>query len=73
VVKASHVYVPLTLSGKAMDAVMEAHRLAGVSWSFARGAEVLPLLSPAEARRLFGVVPGHDHKDGHRPLRPETG
>jgi urease accessory protein len=73
VVKASHVYVPLALASKAMEAVMEAHGLAGVSWSFARGAEVLPLLSAAEARRLFGVVSGHDHKDGHRPIRPEAG
>jgi urease accessory protein len=72
VVKPSHVYVPLMLGKKVMEAVMEAHRLEGVSWWFARGAEVLPRLSPSEARRLFGAVQGHGHQGDHEPLRPEA-
>jgi urease accessory protein len=70
VVKANHVYVPLTLAKKVMEAVMEAHRLEGVSWWFARGADVLPGLSAPEARRLFGVVQGHDHQADDGPVGP---
>jgi urease accessory protein len=72
VVKASQAYVPLALSRASMEAVMEAHRLAGVSWWFARGTEILPCLSPSEARRLFGAVQGHDHEADRGPLRPEA-
>jgi urease accessory protein len=72
VVKASQVYVPLMPARNTMEAVLEAHRLEGVSWWFARGAEVLPSLSPPEARRLFGAVQGHDHNSDHGPSRPEA-
>jgi urease accessory protein len=72
VVKASYVYVPLTLAKKVMEAVMEAHRLEGMSWWFARGADVLPSLSGPEARRLFGTEPGHDHQPDDGPVRPES-
>jgi urease accessory protein len=62
VVKASQVYVPLTVSQEAMEAVMEAHRIEGVSWWFARGADVLPDLAPHEARLLFaGGAGGESH------------
>lgn len=61
VVKASQVYVPVTVGQEVMDAVMQTHRLEGVGWWFAQGAEVLPYLSPHEARRLFGATPGHEH------------
>jgi urease accessory protein len=62
VVKASRVYVPLMATEKAMDAVLVAHRLEGVSWWFARGADVLAQLAPDEARLLFGGgVAGHSH------------
>lgn len=52
-VKASEVYVPLTVAQEAMEAVMQTHRIEGVSWWFARGAEVMPYLAPHEARLLF--------------------
>jgi len=56
------VYVPLTVSREAMQAVMEKHRLEGVSWWFASGAGVLPNLAPHEARLLFaGAAAGHSH------------
>lgn len=62
VVKASQVYVPLMTTEKAIEAVLEAHRLEGVSWWFARGADVLPYLAPDEARLLFaGGAAGHSH------------
>jgi urease accessory protein len=72
VVKGSRVYVPLTLARKVMEAVLEAHQLAGVRWWFARGAEVSPCLSPPETRRLFGAVQGHDHNGDHGSLLPEA-
>jgi urease accessory protein len=72
VVKGRQVYVPLALTRASMEAVMEAHRLAGVDWWFARGPEILPRLSASEARRLFGAVQRHDHEADHEPLRPEA-
>ncbi len=72
VVKASQVLVPLTLTRAAMQAVMEAHGLRGVTWRFASGEEVLPSLSPHEARRLFGGAQGHDDKGDDGPRRPEA-
>ncbi len=67
VVKASQVYVPVMVAENAMEAVLEAHRLEGVSWWFARGADVLSYLAPDEARMLFaGGAAGHSHL----PARP---
>jgi urease accessory protein len=61
-VKASQVYVPLTVPQEAMEAVMETHRIEGVSWWFARGAEVMPYLAPHEARLLFASATAeHSH------------
>lgn len=61
-VKASQVYVPLTVTQEAMETVMETHRIEDVSWWFARGAEVMPYLAPHEARLLFASgTPGHSH------------
>lgn len=60
--KGRQVYVPVTAAREAMEAVMETHRLEGVSWWFARGADVLPYLAPHEARLLFaGAAAGHSH------------
>ncbi|HSR82750.1 MAG TPA: hypothetical protein VLM11_01035 [Streptosporangiaceae bacterium] len=61
VVRASHVYVPLAVTKDAMEAVLEAHRIEGVSWWFARGAEVLPELAPQQARLLFAGSAGQSH------------
>jgi urease accessory protein len=73
VVKASQVYVPLTVAQETMESVMETHRIAGVSWWFARGADVLPLLAPQEARLLFaGSGAGHSHVSAAGPSHEET-
>jgi urease accessory protein len=72
VVKASQVFVPLTLTRAAMEAVLEAHGLAGVSWRFASGGEVLPRLSPPEARRLLGSAQGHDDSRDPGPRRRDA-
>jgi urease accessory protein len=73
VVKASHVYVPLTVAQETMESVLETHRIAGVSWWFAPGADVLPLLAPQEARLLFaGSGAGHSHQSAAGPSHEET-
>jgi urease accessory protein len=59
--KETRVYVPVAISEEAMEAVMEAHRLADVTWWFARGADVEPYLTPDEARLLFASHAGHAH------------
>jgi urease accessory protein len=67
VVKGTRVYVPLTVDHRVMASVMKTHALAGVSYRFVRGDEVIPYLAPHEARRLFGAAdqPGHGHS--HAP------
>ncbi len=63
VVKGTCVYVPLTVDRMVMASVMKTHALAGVTYTFVRGEEVIPYLAPHEARRLFGAAeqPGHGH------------
>jgi urease accessory protein len=62
VVKAGQVYVPMAVAPEVMEAVLETHRTEGVSWWFARGADILPALAPDEARLLFaGDTAGHSH------------
>jgi urease accessory protein len=74
VVKASQVYVPLTMAQETMESVLETHRIAGVSWWFARGAEVLPSLTTHEARLLFaGGGAGHSHQSAAGFRARETG
>jgi urease accessory protein len=73
VVKASQVYVPLSVAQESMESVLETHRIAGVSWWFARGADVLPSLAPHEARLLFaGGGAGNSHQSGAGPAPAET-
>jgi urease accessory protein len=73
VVKASQVYMPVTVAQETMESVMATHRIAGVSWWFARGADVLPSLAPQEARLLFaGGGAGHSHKFDTGPTHEET-
>lgn len=63
VVKGSRVYVPLTVGRAVMASVMKTHALAGATYAFVPGAEVIPCLSPREARRLFGVAEGNRHSN----------
>jgi urease accessory protein len=61
VIKGTRVYVPLTVAKTVMASVMKTHAFDGISYGFARGAEVMPYLAPHEARRLFGGAEGHEH------------
>jgi urease accessory protein len=61
VVKGTRVYVPLAVSRAVMASVMKTHSFEGVTYEFVPGAEVLPHLTPREARRLFGAAEGHRH------------
>jgi urease accessory protein len=73
VVKASQVFVPLTVAQEITESVMQTHRIAGVSWWFARGADVLPLLAPQEARLVFaGSGAGHSHQSDAGRSHEET-
>lgn len=71
VIKGLQVYVPLTVDHKVMASVMRTHGFAGITYSFAPGAEVIPYLAPHEARRLFGGAEGpvhthvHEHNHSH--------
>lgn len=67
VVRGERVYVPLTVARAVMASVMKTHSFEGVRYTFVPGAEVLPQLSPREARRLFGAAGGH-----HHPPEPES-
>jgi urease accessory protein len=61
VVKDLRVYVPLTIAGTVMASVMKTHAFERVTYFFAPGAEVAGLLTPNEARRLFGTASGDHH------------
>jgi urease accessory protein len=61
VIKGTRVYVPLTVAKAVMVSVMKTHAFEGVSYAFARGADVTPHLAPHEARRLFGSGEVHQH------------
>jgi urease accessory protein len=61
VVKGTRVYVPLTVARGVMASVMKTHAFEGVTYEFVPGADVLPQLTPDEARRLFGAAEGHRH------------
>jgi urease accessory protein len=64
VVKASRVYVPLTVDRKVMASVMRTHRFEGLRYEFVAGREVIPHLAPYESRRLFGGTQAHAHAHG---------
>lgn len=66
------VYVPLSVDRTVMDSVMRTHCFDGVRYDFIPGSDILSLLSPAQARRLFGGAEQplqqhhhHDHHDHH--------
>lgn len=61
VVKGERVYVPLMVARAVMASVMKTHSFEGVRYEFVPGADVLPHLTPREARRLFGAAEGHRH------------
>jgi urease accessory protein len=61
VVKGTRAYVPLTVDRKVMDSVMRTHKFEHVTYSFIKGAEVIPYLAPHESRRLFGGADATPH------------
>jgi urease accessory protein len=63
VVKGLRVYVPLAVAHAVMASVMKTHRFENVTYAFAPGAEVMPDLTPHEARRLFGGAEAHRHDE----------
>lgn len=71
IVKGERVYVPLTVDRKVMASVMKTHAFADISYTFAPGVEVLPYMTPHDARRLFGgagqASHAHPHGYGDRP------
>lgn len=62
VIKGMKVYVPLTVDEKVMLSVMETHNIEGITYGFHKGQEIIPFISPAEMRRLFGGA-GHENTD----------
>jgi urease accessory protein len=65
VVKGTKVYVPLTVDRKVMASVMKTHAIAGITFEFVPGTEVIPYLAPHEARRLFGGANATPHSHVH--------
>lgn len=66
VTKNNEVYVPLTVTPTMVDSVMKTHGFQHLSYHFAKGAEILPLLSHSETRLLFG---GAEDTDTHVHVR----
>ena len=66
IIKGGRVYVPLTVDRKVMSSVMKTHAFPHVHYTFVSGNEVLPYMTPHEARRLFGGAsqPSHSHERG---------
>lgn len=64
VVHDGYVYVPMAVNRKVMNSVMNTHHFDGITYSFAPGETIAPLLSPAEARKLFGGTE-HPSDGGH--------
>jgi urease accessory protein len=73
VVKGSRVYVPLTVDRAVMTSVLKTHSFNSVTFAFLPGAEVIPYLTPQEARRLFGAAGGHHHVSDRDASRPPGG
>ena len=71
VVKGSRIFVPLTVDRKVTASVMKTHAFPNITYDFRPGVEVIPYMTPHEARRLFGGASapshahGHDHDHGH--------
>ncbi len=71
IVQGGFVYVPLAVNRLVMNSVMKTHHFKDITYRFAAGSEVLDVLEPAQARRLFGGTErpmngGHSHaEEGH--------
>lgn len=75
IVKNDRVFVPLTIDRKVMMSVMKTHAFTHITYEFVPGVEVIPYMTPHEARRLFGGAgsashahpPGGAHDGHHHP------
>jgi urease accessory protein len=69
VVKGGRIFVPLTVDRKVMASVMKTHAFPRIRYDFRPGVEVIPYMTPHEARRLFGGASApssaHGHEHGH--------
>lgn len=65
VVKGARIFVPLTVDRKVMASVMKTHAFPHVRYDFRPGVEVIPYMTPHEARRLFGGASAPSHAHGH--------
>lgn len=65
VVKGSRIFVPLTVDRKVMASVMKTHAFPRIRYEFRPGIEVIPYMTPHEARRLFGGASAPSHAHGH--------
>ncbi|QHM70054.1 urease accessory protein UreE [Mixta intestinalis] len=54
VLKETRIFIPLTVATHVMEAVMKTHGFHYLPYSFVPGESVLPALTQAEARLLFG-------------------
>lgn len=62
VLKDNHVFVPLSVSQEVMKSVMRTHNFKEGSFAFVKGDDILPKMTRAEARLLFG---GSEETDTH--------
>ena len=72
IVQNGFVYVPMAVNRLVMNSVMNTHHFKDITFRFAPGSEIVELLEPTQARRLFGGTErpmdgGHTHAspDGH--------
>ncbi|ECC3555197.1 urease accessory protein UreE [Salmonella enterica subsp. salamae] len=70
VIKGKRIFIPLTVATQVMDSVMKNHGFHTLPYSFVKGESILPHLTQAEARLLFGGAENsatHVHVNGHLP------
>ena len=74
VVKERRIFVPLTVDRSVMASVMKTHAFPGIHHKFVPGLEVIPYMTPHEARRLFGgaSAPSHSHPHDHDHPHPHA-
>ena len=75
IVQNGFVYVPMAVNRLVMNSVMNTHHFKDITFRFAPGSEIVDLLEPTQARRLFGGTErpmdgGHTHASpgGHAHL-----
>ena len=72
IVQNGFVYVPMAVNRLVMNSVMNTHHFKDITFRFAPGSEIVDLLEPTQARRLFGGTErpmdgGHTHAPAGEP------